>query len=183
MIVCKSMLCLKSPETIAGKFVDSNRKADPLKRRQFFGENDYIKASRKNIKSDTPSAARDGERYRRSRKEGERRYEEVRIKEGEIVWRFRSLCRNVITAFFIVPEGSRTVSSVLPASRACVHFIVRSLQALHLQISIFFPFCYATCLSARPKIFLCPLVRYLFPGQEQLKTESFKNKSRSYDYR
>lgn len=110
----------------------------------------------------TSSAARDGE-YRRSRKEGERRYEEVRIKEGEIVWRFRSLCRNVITAFFIEPEGSRTVSSVLPASRACVHFIARSLQALHLQISIFFPFCYATCFSARPKIFrLYSLICYLF---------------------
>jgi len=34
----------------------------------------------------------------------------------------------------------------------CVHFIVRSLQALHLQISIFSLFRHATCTSPRPKI-------------------------------
>lgn len=109
-----------------------------------------------------PSAARGGERYRaigRVRDGGrggraggdgsrdERRYEEVRIKEGEIVWRFRSLCRNVITAFFIEPEASRTVPSVPPCAHrepACI-LSPRSLRALHLQIPIFFPFCRATC--------------------------------------
>lgn len=89
------------------------------------------------------------------------RHEEVRIKEGEIVWRFQSLCRNVITAFFIGPEASRTVSSILSASRACVHFIARSLRALHLQISTFFTYCHAMCTLAQPKISQCSLARPL----------------------
>jgi len=65
-----------------------------------------------------PSAARNGERYRRSERgtNRARRHEKARIKEGEILWRFRSLCRNVITAFFIGPEASRTLSPVQPAS-------------------------------------------------------------------
>lgn len=35
----------------------------------------------------------------------ERRHEEARIKEGEILRRFQSLCRNVIAAFFYRPRG------------------------------------------------------------------------------
>lgn len=52
-------------------------------------------------------------------------------------WRFRSLCRNVITAFFIEPRASRKVSRTpYPlsfASKTRAHFITRSLRALHLQ--------------------------------------------------
>lgn len=53
MAICSQRYVWKRSKLLNGKFVDSNCKADPLKQRLFFGENDYIRAPRKNIKSNT----------------------------------------------------------------------------------------------------------------------------------
>jgi len=81
------------------------------------------------------------------------RHEKARIKEGEILWRFRRVSAEMWSLHFLSGPRHRERSPRSSLHQSpCVHFIVRSLQALHLQISIFSLFRHATCTSPRPKI-------------------------------
>ena len=98
----------------------------------------------------THDAHRRNDRVALVRSTGEQNEEKTEMQRGsaeaQADWRFQSLCRNVIAAFFIEPRASRGAvpSSAVRSHRQRIraHFITRSLQALHLQRPlVFFPFC------------------------------------------